>query len=256
MDGRQLNHASSITSSQMAGLVSYGSSDEEENLQVEAPQPLVSSSTRSSMNGISSGMFQSSALPADHRPEYQHDLSPPAISGPVLGPINPVDQNLTQPTGEDGVVESPYSANRALLRDLTLPTAPNYDIPTSPPGSPDASTNSKFKHFLELKRQGIHFNEKLAKSSALRNPSLMQKLMEFSGISETGQYSTILSRNLWDPTFPGYAYKEELAKSQQSVLKKREDTKTRCQRDALDFVPAGSGQSSRKRKPGYPEGRE
>lgn len=41
----------------MAGLVSYGSSDEEENLQVEAPQPLVSSSTRSSMNGISSGMF-------------------------------------------------------------------------------------------------------------------------------------------------------------------------------------------------------
>lgn len=170
--------------------------------------------------------------------------------------MNPVDQNLTQPTGEDGVVESPYSANRALLRDLTLPTAPNYDIPSSPPGSPDASTNSKFKHFLELKRQGVHFNEKLAKSSALKNPSLMQKLMEFSGISETGQYSTILSRNLWDPTFPGYAYKEELAKSQQSVLKKREDTKTRCQRDALDFVPAGSGQSSRKRKPGYPEGRE
>ena len=31
-------------------------------------------------------------------------------------------------------------------------------------------TNARFKHFLELKKQRIHFNEKLARSSALKNP--------------------------------------------------------------------------------------
>jgi len=109
--------------------------------------------------------------------------------------------------------QSPYSANRALLRDLTLPTLPNYDIPSSPPGSPVGSTNAKFKHFLELKKQGIHFNEKLAKSSALKNPSLMQKLMDFSDIDEAGQYVTTLPRDLSNPdAFPAHAYKEELAK--------------------------------------------
>jgi hypothetical protein len=79
---------------------------------------------------------------------------------------------------------SPYSSNRALLRDLTLPTVPNYNIPPSPPGSPMESTNAKFKHFLELKKQGIHFNDKLSKSSAMKNPALMQKLLDFSDINE------------------------------------------------------------------------
>lgn len=140
---------------------------------------------------------------------------------------------------ETMIPQSPYSANRALLRDLTLPTIPNYDIPSSPPGSPMESTNAKFKHFLELKKQGVHFNEKLAKSSALKNPSLMQKLMDFADIDEAGQYATTLPKDLWDPNgFPEYAYKEELAHSQQKFRKKKEDEKARGQREGIDFVPA------------------
>lgn len=148
--------------------------------------------------------------------------------------------------------QSPYSANRASLRDLTLPTIPNYDIPPSPPGSPSEGTNAKFKHFLELKKQGIHFNEKLLMSSAVKNPNLMEKLMEFSSIDELGQYSTTLSRELWDPAaFPEYAYKEELAKSQQKILKKREEEKTRGHRETVEFVSsAGSEPSSRSGTPG------
>ena len=223
----------------MAGLVGYGSSDEENSHSEEALQPLASSSATISMNGISN---RSSA-------HLSLALAPAPFVGPMLEPTTLPDRNFTGSTNDDegSSPQSPYSANRALLRDLTLPTVPKYDIPPSPPGSPDASANSKFKHFLKLKRQGLHFNEKLARSSALKNPSLMQKLMGFSGISEAGQYSTTLSRNLWNPAaFPGHAYKDELAKSQQNVLRKREDAKTRSQRDALDFVPAlGSGESSR-----------
>lgn len=141
--------------------------------------------------------------------------------------------------------QSPYSSNRALLRDLTLPTLPNYDIPPSPPGSPQESTNAKFKHFLELKKQGVHFNEKLAKSSALKNPSLMQKLMDFSSIDEGGQYESTLPNDLWNPNiFPAHAYKEELAKSQQKILKRSEDEKSRGQRESVDFVPASAAGES------------
>jgi hypothetical protein len=172
----------------------------------------------------------------------------------MLGPTAPVDIMMPELREEDDGFppQSPYSANRALMRDLTLPTVPNYDIPPSPPGSPDARANTKFKHFLNLKQQGIHFNGKLAKSSALKNPSLMQKLMDFSGIDEEDQYATTLSKDLWDPNgFPEYAYKEELAKSQQEIRKKLEEKKTRGQRDAVEFVPAtASGESSRSGTPG------
>jgi HCNGP-like protein len=163
------------------------------------------------------------------------------LVGPSLGPTDIPAELLLPDDDETMAPQSPSSANRALLRDLTLPTNPNYDIPPSPPGSPLESTNSKFKHFLELKKQGVHFNEKLAKSSALKNPSLMQKLMDFADIDEAGQYATTLPKDLWNPNgFPEYAYKEELASSQLKIRKKKEDEKVKGQRDSIDFVPAAT----------------
>jgi hypothetical protein len=157
---------------------------------------------------------------------------------------------------EPSTPQSPYSVNKARLRQLTLPSLPNLDMPDSPPGSPPAGTNAKFAHFLDLKKQGVHFNEKLAKSSALKNPSMMQKLMDFADINEAGQYATTLPKELWDPNgFPECAYKEELAKSQQKILKKREEDKTRGQRESVEFVPAtASGNSSRSVTPGASAG--
>lgn len=172
-----------------------------------------------------------------------------------MGPAAPdsVDISIPELPEDDTDLEplSPYSRERAVIRDLTLPTAPNYDIPTSPPGSPDANTNSKFKHFLSLKQQGVHFNAKLAKSSALKNPSLMQKLMDFSGIDEGDQYATTLAKDIWNPTgFPEHAHKEELSQSQQHIRKKLEEKKARGQRESVDFVPATtSGESSRSGTP-------
>jgi hypothetical protein len=177
---------------------------------------------------------------------YKHpqpDIDAPVV-GPVQGPAIPMTSTEMDGLLEDdeevgGAPQSPYSANRALLRDLTLPSLPIYDIPPTPPGSPVASTNAKFKHFLELKKKGVHFNEKLSKSAAMKNPSLMQKLMDFSGIDETSQYSTTLPKDLWDPrAFPENAFKEELARNQKKILKRKEEEKLRGQRDAVDFVPA------------------
>jgi hypothetical protein len=195
---------------------------------------------------------QRSAQPAQTQPQLESDAP---LVGPVLGPMDPSDAPMVELPEDDQDVppQSPYSANRALLRDLTLPTAPSYDIPPSPPGSPNQSTNARFKHFLDLKKQGVHFNEKLANSSTLKNPSLMQKLMDFSDIDEAGQYSTTLPKDLWNPNaFPEHAYKEELAKSQQKILKRKEDEKLRGQRESVDFVSTSvSGETlSRSGTPG------
>jgi hypothetical protein len=253
----------------MAGLVNYGSSDDEEDLQAAALQKVHSPTPGASTTRASIGMFfepyphplSNRAIDTFEAPKNGAAVQPipePApvtapLVGPVLGPANPIDDAIPESLEGEGFAPlSPYSANRALIRDLTLPTVPNYDIPLSPPESPGASANVKFKHFLRLKQQGIHFNEKLAKSSALKNPSLMQKLMDFSDIDEASQYSTTLPKNLWDPDgFPERAYKEGLARSQQKILKKREDENTRGQRDAVEFVPAtASGDSSRGGTPG------
>lgn len=143
--------------------------------------------------------------------------------------------------------QSPYTARRALIRDMILPPIPNLDIPPSPPGSPRPEMDNKFAHFLELKKHGVHFNDKLARSSALKNPGLLQKLMGFAGLEEPDQYASTLAKEIWDPAgFPAWAYREELGKSQQEMQKRMEEEKTRVQRDAIDFVSAtSSAQSSR-----------
>ncbi|KAL9593735.1 MAG: hypothetical protein Q9219_007411 [cf. Caloplaca sp. 3 TL-2023] len=139
---------------------------------------------------------------------------------------------------------SPYSADRAAMRNLTMPTTPNLDIPPSPSGSPPPGSEDKFKHFFQLKSQGINFNEKLAESSALKNPMLLQKLMISAGLSEIEQYSTTLHNELWDPSaFPHSVYKEELAKSQQEISKEKEEKRSRMQREKVDFIPASVNDS-------------
>lgn len=133
---------------------------------------------------------------------------------------------------------SPFSASRALIQDLTLPPVPNLDIPPSPPGSPDPAANAKFEHFLSLKKQGVHFNAKLASSSSLKNPSLLTKMMEHAGIDEQTQYNTSLPVELWNTyNLPPWAFKEELLRAQQEVRQRMDDKKTSGQRSSIEFVP-------------------
>ncbi|OBT52336.1 hypothetical protein VE04_06054 [Pseudogymnoascus sp. 24MN13] len=243
----------------MSGLVAYGSSDEED--EVEVPQ-------------VSAKEVKADEIPSDSQIDHKHtetDLitknshapQPEPLKAPSLPPIQPdapIVGPALGPTAADSTASplpedtdntaprSPYSASRALLRDLTMPPVPNFDIPPSPPGSPPPTTEKKFAHFLQLKKQGTHFNERLANSSALKNPSLMQKLMDFADVSEEDQYATTLPKDVWDPSgFPKWAYKDELAKSQQQVLKRKEEEKLGGPRE---FVPAsGPGESSRSAAP-------
>jgi hypothetical protein len=124
-----------------------------------------------------------------------------------------------------------------LIQDLTLPPVPNLDIPPSPPGSPDPAANAKFEHFLSLKKQGVHFNAKLANSSSLKNPSLLKKMMNHAGIDEQSQYDTALPADLWSTSkLPKWGFKEEVLRAQQEIRQQREEKKSAGQRSSIDFV--------------------
>ncbi len=184
-------------------------------------------------------------------PTIEHPVQTTIANQELVGPAGPPpstvpeDNTFSEPS-------SPYTSQRATIRNLTLPTNPNLDIPPSPPGSPAPGADQKFAHFLQLKQQDVHFNAKLASSSALKNPSLLPKLMEFAGIKDQQQYATTLPADLWDPEgLPDFAYKEELAKSQKEISKKKEEEKANATREGIEFVSAAnSGQSSRGATPG------
>ncbi|KAI1857840.1 uncharacterized protein JN550_012980 [Neoarthrinium moseri] len=234
----------------MAGLVGYESSDEETD-------EIVSQPVQESSEPIVHVPAEPTTGPDVKPPRGPAHAAPPSAEqsgmiGPVLHPAE--ESNPSFPPLEDAPMEdeapalppgSPYSANRALLRNLTLPSVPNMDIPPSPPGSPPPGTNKKFEQFLELKKKGVHFNSKIAQSSALKNPGLMDKLLNFAEVDQKGQYSTTLAPDLWEPNvFPKAAYKEQLRQSQTEVGK----AKARAKGGPVEFVGA-SGPSSRDATP-------
>ncbi|KAL8874489.1 MAG: hypothetical protein Q9174_000182 [Haloplaca sp. 1 TL-2023] len=210
----------------MSALVNYGSSEEDDENE-ERPQNLGTSAP-------SMRMRTNDEVDTNAKVANGGETSKNILVGPQT--------RSTQRSDEESPTAyplSPFSTNRLAIRNLTLPPIPKLDIPPSPPGSSPAATIQKFEHFMQLKRQKVHFNEKLAGSSALRNPSLLQKLMASAGLEETEQYATTLPQALLDPSaFPECAYKEELAKSQKRLTGTREAEGQGRQRENVDFVRA------------------
>ncbi|GAW21555.1 hypothetical protein ANO14919_110780 [Xylariales sp. No.14919] len=221
----------------MAGLVAYESSDEEEELKPQpAPEPLPKTeAVTADANSIPDTVTEEA--PKSSQSKIKVDEGQ-AIYGPQIGPSSgpsfppleedPAGAEIPLPPG------SPYTATRALLRDLTLPAVPDMDIPPSPPGSPSAATSKKFENFLELKKKGVHFNSRLADTPSMKNPALADKLMAFVELDQRDQYRTTLPADLWDPdAFPRHAYKEQLRQSQSEIAQ----TRARATGAPVKFVP-------------------
>lgn len=183
--------------------------------------------------------------PSVPAPLEQSAVATGPINGPSQGPtVSPPPQE--EASVDDAPPGSPYTTNRAIIQNLTLPTIPNFEIPPSPPGSPPQKATTKFAQFLELKKKGQHFNQRLEGSSVLRDPGHLQRLLDFAGISDEEQYASALSEEVAVPSvFPNWAYAEDLKASQKQILKAREHQKSKMPRAAVDFVSATkSGASS------------
>ncbi|KMP02383.1 hypothetical protein CIHG_06394 [Coccidioides immitis H538.4] len=215
----------------MLGLGAYGSSSEDEG---NVPQPSHKSKQHENEHSRQIKDQENERI----RPSSIHSTED--VSGPLMGPFQPSEQlNSTEEASSLSHQPVTLAAQRSLMRDMTLPPYPNLDIPPSPPGSPPPASSQKFTHFLSLKKQDIHFNEKLASSSSLKNPSLFSSLRQHAGLEEMSQYGTSLDHSIWDVTsLPHWGYKEELQRAQQEIRSKITEKKGLTPRASVDFVGA------------------
>lgn len=115
-----------------------------------------------------------------------------AAVGPALPPseyLEATDSALDLPEVDPSL--SPYAQIRQQIQMLTMPPIPNFQIPPSPPPEDPSSmavVNKKVREFLELKKNGVHFNQRLLSSSALSNPRMSEMLMGLAGIEGVTQY--------------------------------------------------------------------
>ncbi|KAH0491362.1 hypothetical protein TgHK011_002797 [Trichoderma gracile] len=244
----------------MAGLVGYASSDEEgedEQPQLQEASPQVATQAAAleadEAENEKPQIKNPEETPSSHKQDAERQTDPATIGpilpdavplGPSLPPIDASVTTLPEPDEPNDTPSSPYSSNRGLIHHLTLPSVPNLDIPPSPPGSPPLEANKKVEQFLQLKKKGVHFNSKLEQSAALKNPSLMDKLLDFVGIDDAAQYETTLPKELWDPRgFPEWAFRDRLSKSREKIAKEKESERTSGGRTAVEFAPSTSSSS-------------
>ncbi|KAH7328683.1 HCNGP-like protein-domain-containing protein [Stachybotrys elegans] len=232
-------------------LVGYDSSEDEDEVQqtvqteaVSPPKPAGDEVTEeppvtTAQSKSPAKKVDGLAQPSDTRPQRGPEIGPSLQNSVPLGPsLPPVEiEGLEEPEEAAGRM-SPYSERRAITQNLTLPTVPCLDIPPSPPGSPPPDITKRFEEYLELKKQGVHFNTKLESMATLKNPSVVERFMGYLDIDQMDEYGTTLSPDLWDPkAFPKWAYVKELKKSRQNVVQQRETDQASGTRTAVDFVP-------------------
>ncbi|KAJ4370542.1 hypothetical protein N0V83_005063 [Neocucurbitaria cava] len=233
--------------------IDYSSSDEEEALPATKPEVRPTHSlkgrpiaTNIELTNVPTVVAPPPAPLSEPAPLEQ----PPVPSDPINGPSQVPTVTPPPPeeeSADDVIPGSPYTSNRALVQNLTLPTVPNFDIPPSPPGSPPQKATKKFAQFLELKKKGQHFNQRLEGSSVLRDPGHLQRLLDFAGISEEDSYTSTLSDNVAVPAvFPEQAYVEELRASQKRIEKAQGQERSKAPREAVEFVSATNSADLRK----------
>ncbi|OQO07669.1 hypothetical protein B0A48_07366 [Cryoendolithus antarcticus] len=244
----------------MNSLIAYGSSDEDED-DVQPSKPAKIAKLGDAAPDVLTKPLQAPRAHPEATIETQPLKASPvalqaqepaprndAVRSPAVGPsAAPETAPSTAPASPPG---SPYTNNRQRVHELTMPPLPNFSIPDSPPPpSPTSASASaletstaQFARFLELKKQGVHFNARLQDSTSLRNPSLLPKLLAFAGVEGEEQYASALPEGCGVSTkWPERWYVESLLKEDE-----RREGKRKAERDKVEFVPAkaAGGESS------------
>ncbi|RAH46441.1 HCNGP domain-containing protein [Aspergillus brunneoviolaceus CBS 621.78] len=215
----------------MLGLAAYGSSSEDE----ADPNP-ISTKTKQGKKECLARTPQATQNPVPEKETILERVSMPDSDRPIFGPSHesPYDAQKFAPNHY-----MTLSASRTIIHDLTLPPVPNLDIPPSPPSSPDRSADAKFAHFLSLKKQGVHFNEKLSGSASLRNPSLLKAMMNHAGIDNQEQYQASLPLAIWNaPGLPSWGFTEVIRQAQRDIQGTMDERRSVRRREEIPFVAA------------------
>ncbi|KAF4552365.1 Hypothetical protein D9617_10g073460 [Elsinoe fawcettii] len=176
------------------GLGGYGSSDEEDE-------------STGATQEVAKTASITEAAPADSASDGNIvstiTADPTAQPAPGPTPAPTTDAAPSSPANNDALPTSPslspYSSARAQIHALTMPPIPNFSLPPPPPPpSPGsmASADRKIRHFLSLKKQGVHYNERLLSSPALKDQGTVDELLRYAGIEGVRQYEHALPEGM------------------------------------------------------------
>jgi len=153
-------------------------------------------------------------------PDYMDISSASYMLDKTLQP--PLPPGSPPPSSSDLGGASAYG----VVPPPAVPSAPvvggAIQIPPEPPGRCSKQLQEKIaEQYERYLREGIDYNKFIQKKKDFKNPSIYEKLIEYSGIYEFG---TNYSPDVYDPQIWGpESNYEELAKSQKTEMDKREE---------------------------------
>lgn len=164
----------------MNGLVGYGSSDSEDEIETVQKSRVESSKTDTKQPELGD---PSSARDRANGFNNDNDL----IIGPSLEQQSPSREQISSTTFDGPDLTGLSAADQ--LRVLTQPEHPaSLDFP-EPTVVAQQSTTAQFKRFLALKAQGRNFNADLAGRTWFKNPNVLVELMDQRGLKQQDMYA-------------------------------------------------------------------
>ncbi|KDQ07357.1 hypothetical protein BOTBODRAFT_180785 [Botryobasidium botryosum FD-172 SS1] len=135
---------------------------------------------------------------------------------------------------------------RRLLRPPPVDGQVDWGIPPESGDPCSPAIEAKVAQFIDLKRQGKHFNDSLMSSHAFRNPHIYAKLVEFVDVDET---ATNFPADLWNPldTQPEW-YADKIAKQQKEHAEQVSAAQAAGKRSTISFEPSSAAQRSDRRE--------
>jgi len=177
----------------------------------------------------------------------------------------PPPRDLSSPRRQDSWNVSPHSTEReddtyymtglemekggemALIRQLLKPPPiegkEDWGIPPESGDPCDPAVEAKVAQFIDLKRQGKHFNDSLMSSHAFRNPHIYAKLVEFVDVDET---ATNFPANLWNPLdIQPEWYADKIAAHQKEHAEQVSTAQAAGKRSTIKFESSSASQVQR-----------
>ena len=113
-------------------------------------------------------------------------------------------------------------------------TAAAFELPASPPGSLPKEMEEKFRGLIEKTREGYRVNEHIRNAKAFRNPDILEKLVAFFDVRESG---TNYPPELYDTQ---ELSKEDFFEKLEEARRKWEERQARKPGEKLAFASGGT----------------
>jgi hypothetical protein len=149
---------------------------------------------------------------------------------------SPAHPSPARPAGDDAdAADADADAAAAAAAADSAAARPPFVLPPSPPGDVDPKLAEKLAGLRSTTQRGHAVNEHIRNAKSFRNPDLLEKLVEYFDVRESG---TNYPPELYDPdALAAHEYYDKL----EEARRKYEERQARKPGQPVQFVGAGGG---------------